>query len=120
MGFSRREYWSGLPFPFPGDLPNPGIEPTPLMSPALGVGSFPLSPPGKPRKMVQFSSIQLLSRVRLSVIPWTAACQASQFITNSRSLLKLMSIKLVMPSKHLILCPYVYVTMLHVCIVMCM
>ena len=34
MGFSRQEYWSGLPFP-PGDLPNPGIEPTSLMSPAL-------------------------------------------------------------------------------------
>ena len=35
MGFSRQEYWSGLPFPTPGDLPNPGIEPTSLMSPAL-------------------------------------------------------------------------------------
>ena len=35
LGFSRQEYWSGLPFPSPGDLPNPGIEPTPLMSPTL-------------------------------------------------------------------------------------
>jgi len=35
MGFSRQEYWSGLPCPPPGDLPNPGIEPTPLRSPAL-------------------------------------------------------------------------------------
>ena len=35
MGFSRPEYWSGLPFSFPRDLPNPGIEPRPLMSPAL-------------------------------------------------------------------------------------
>ena len=39
MGFSRHEYWSGLPFPPPGDLPEPGIEPTALMSPAL-VGGF--------------------------------------------------------------------------------
>ena len=45
-----------------------------------------------------------LSRVRLFATPWTAACQASLSITNSRSLLKLMSIKLVMPSNHLILC----------------
>ena len=35
MGFSRQEYWSGLPFPSPGDLPNPGIKPTSLMPPAL-------------------------------------------------------------------------------------
>ena len=35
MGFSRQEYWSGLPFPSPGDLPDPGIEPMSLMSPAL-------------------------------------------------------------------------------------
>ena len=52
----------------------------------------------------QFSSLQLLSRVRLFVTPWTAACQASLSITNSRSLLKLMSIESVMPSNHLILC----------------
>ena len=50
------------------------------------------------------SSVQSLSRVRLFVTPWTAACQASLFITNSWSLLKLMSIDSVMPSNHLILC----------------
>ena len=53
-----------------------------------------------------FSSVQLLSRVRLFVTPWTAACQVSLSITNSRSLLKLMSIESVIPSNHLILrCP---------------
>ena len=36
MGFSRQEYWRGLPFPSPGDLPDPGMEPTSLMSPAFG------------------------------------------------------------------------------------
>ena len=40
MGFSRQEYWSGLPCPLPGDLPNPGIEPASLMSPALAGGFF--------------------------------------------------------------------------------
>ena len=50
------------------------------------------------------SSVQLLSRVQLLTIPWTAARQASLSITNSRSLLKLMSIESVMPSNHLILC----------------
>ena len=53
--------------------------------------------------IVQFSSVQLLSRVRLFATPWTAACQASLSIINSQSLLKLMSIELVMPSNHLIL-----------------
>ena len=51
-----------------------------------------------------FSSVQLLSHVRLFVTPWITACQASLSITNSRSSLKLMSIELVMPSTHLILC----------------
>ena len=53
---------------------------------------------------VQFSSVQSLSRVRLFATSWIAACQASLSITNSRSLLKLMSMQLVMPSSHLILC----------------
>ena len=53
---------------------------------------------------LQFSSVQLLSCVRLFATPWTAARQASLSITNFRSLLKLMSIESVMPSNHLILC----------------
>ena len=53
---------------------------------------------------VQFSSVQSLSHIRLFVTPWTAARQASLSITNSRSLLKLMSIESVMPPNHLILC----------------
>ena len=47
MGFSRQEYWSGLPLPSPGDLLNPGREPG---SPALLADSLPLVPPGKPSK----------------------------------------------------------------------
>ena len=53
---------------------------------------------------VQFSSVQSLSRVRLFTTLWIAACQASLSITNSRSSLRLTSIKSVMPSSHLILC----------------
>ena len=45
MGFSRQQYWSGLPFPPPGDLPDPGIEP---VSPVLQADSFITEPPGKP------------------------------------------------------------------------
>ena len=52
----------------------------------------------------QFNSVQSLSHVRLFVTPWIAACQAPLSITNSWSLLKLMSIESVMPSSHLILC----------------
>ena len=53
---------------------------------------------------LRFSSVQLLSCVWFFVTPWTAACQGSLSITNSQSLLKLMSIESVMPSNHLILC----------------
>ena len=53
---------------------------------------------------VLFSSAQSLSHVQLFATPWTAACQASLSITNSQSLLKLMSIESMMPSNHLILC----------------
>ena len=49
-GFSRQEYWSGLPHLSPRDLPNPGFKPASLMSPAGQVVSLPLALPGKPRK----------------------------------------------------------------------
>ena len=49
MGLFRQEYWSGLPVPPPGDLPNPGIKP---MSPAWQVDSLPLTPPEKPEEVL--------------------------------------------------------------------
>ena len=70
MGFSRQEYWSGVPFPSPGDLPNPGIEPG---SPVLQTDALPSEPLGKPW---EFSSVQSLRRVRLFATPWTVAHQA--------------------------------------------
>ena len=59
----------------------------------------------KPYNLFSFSSVQSLCCVWLYMNPWTAACQASPSITNSQSLLKLMSIELVMPSNHLICSP---------------
>ena len=54
MGFSRQEYCSGLPFPSPGDLPNPGIKPG---SPALQTDALPSEPPGKPKGIVGLAYI---------------------------------------------------------------
>ena len=69
MEFSRPEYWSGLSFPSPGDLPNPGIEPT---SPTLRADSLPAEPPGKPKN----TGVSLLQRIFLTqesdwgFLPW--------------------------------------------------
>ena len=54
MGFPDQEYWSGLPFPSPGDLPDPGMEPT---SPALTGGFFTTEPPWKPGKFIEINKI---------------------------------------------------------------
>ena len=56
MGFSRQEYWSGLPCPPPGDLPNPRIKPTSLMSPALAGGFFTPAPPGEGSNQIYLKS----------------------------------------------------------------
>ena len=48
VGFSRQDYWNGLPFPSQGNLPDPGMEPVSLKSPASASSSLPLEPPGKP------------------------------------------------------------------------
>ena len=66
-------------------------------------------PEATPLKRDSVQSVQSLSRVWFFVTPWTAVHQASSSITNSRSLLKLMSVKLMMPSNHLILCGWMWV-----------
>ena len=75
MGFSKQEYWSGLPFPSPGDLPNPGIEPR---SPTLQADALTSEPPGKTKdKGTKVKvKVKLLSLVRLFETPWTVAHQA--------------------------------------------
>ena len=100
-GFPRQEHWSGLPFPSPRNLPDPGIKVT---SPVSAKGFFNHWATREALKGIQSSSIQLLSRVQLFATPWTAARQASLSTTNSRSSPKLTSIESVMPSSHLILC----------------
>ena len=69
MEFSRPEYWSRWPFPSPGDLPNPGIEPR---SPTLQADSLPAEPPGRP-KNARVGSLSLLQGV---------SCIAGRFFTN--------------------------------------
>ena len=59
MEYSRPEYWSGQPFPSPGDLPNPGMEPR---SPALQADSLPAEPQGKP-KITEMGSLSRLQRI---------------------------------------------------------
>ena len=88
MEFPRQEYWSGLPFPSPGHLPNAGTDPR---SPTLQVDSLP-------------SVVQSLSRAQLFVTPWITARQTSLSFTISWSLCKLMSIESVMPSNHIVFC----------------
>ena len=87
-GIHRQEYWSGWPASIEASW-----KYIPQQSDKLYM-SWPL----------RLSSVQSLSRVQLFATSWTAELQASLSITNSRSLLKLMSIESVMPSNHLILC----------------
>ena len=70
MGFFRQEYWSGLPFPPPGDLPDPRIEPTSPepTSPVLQVDSLPIEPSGKPLSPFILSSTFFIIFIHLSLI----------------------------------------------------
>ena len=83
MGFPRQQYWSELPFPSPGDLPNPGIKPR---FPTLQADSLPAEPQGKPRNTgkKERKKVRLLSCVQLFGTPWTVACQAPPSMGFSR------------------------------------
>ena len=118
MGFPRQEYWSGLSFPSPGDLPNPGIKPRSLV---LQADSLTSQPPGKSSPTLSrtlfsaFSSLPILeinvhllfsvAKLCLTLCdPMDCRTQASLSFTISQSLLKLMSFESVKPSNHFILC----------------
>ena len=103
MGFSRQQYWSGLPCPPLRDLPYSGIQPKSLMFLVLSGGFSTTSAPWEAH-MNPVVAVQLLSCVQLIVTPWTAACQACLSLTISQSLLKFKSIESVMLSNHLIFC----------------
>ena len=75
MGFSRQESWSGLPFPSPGDLPDPGIEPR---SPALQADALPSEPPGKPKKASNYFPFPCTSMVFSSVFKWLCSVLREQ------------------------------------------
>ena len=73
MGFSRQEYWSGLPFPSPGDLPDPGIEPG---SPALQADALPSEPPGKQEEDSHNFERRLLVRIAARREMWMGVNKA--------------------------------------------
>ena len=86
MGFSRQEYWSGLPFPPPGDLPNPGVEP---MSPAFAGEFFTIEPPGKPHiiikrlsKLTEHTTPQVNSHVQCGL--WVIMMHQYQFLGRNK------------------------------------
>ena len=78
MGFSRQKYWGGLPFPTPGDLHNPGIEPASLGSPALAGRFFTVAPPGK-FKVKRSSLWYLLKSIFRIGLPWWYSGKVSAF-----------------------------------------
>ena len=87
MDFSRQEYWSGLPCPPPGDLPNPGIEPR---SPALGADSLPAEPQGKPKFFFCFRSIHCHNQFLLVNIylPYMSFLSVKEVRDNNVAILK--------------------------------
>ena len=111
--FSRQEYWSRLPWlPLgegyssrdPGHIKHPSIQGSNLFFDGINIFSSISFQLLENDHLSSLSSVQFSSVVSNSVNPWTAACQASLSITNSWSLLRLMSIESVMPSNHVILC----------------
>ena len=70
MGFPRQEYWSGLPFPSPGDLPDPGIEPR---SPALQADSLPTELQGR----LSLRSVAAPLVLTLDFLEWTCLCPSA-------------------------------------------
>ena len=70
LEFSSQEYWSGLSFPTPGDLPNPGVEPG---SPALKADSLPSEPPGKPLESRLPGEISITSDMQMTPLLWQKA-----------------------------------------------
>ena len=85
MGFSRQEYWSGLPFPSPGDLPNAGIEPMSPASPALAGKFFTTEPPEKPKLLNRQTKTNPPGAEDLGIFPNTqTSCRVGQMLAQSQ------------------------------------
>ena len=107
MRFSRQEYWSGLPYPPPEDLSNPGIKPTSLMSPALAGIFFISSAAWEAQKLIDIVAVVpcLVTQSCLTLChPMDCSTPGFPVLHHLLELLKLMSIESVMPSNHLIFC----------------
>ena len=78
MGLSRQEHWSGLPFPTPGDLPDPGIEPASLISPALAGGFFTTSATWKPWRVFKYMLFWGL-KIHKHVLTVSVQCFTEEF-----------------------------------------
>ena len=85
LGFSRQEYWSGLPFPSPGDLPNPGTEPMFPVSPALAGKFFTTEPPEKPKLLDRQIRTSPPGAEDLGIFPNTeTSCRVGSMLSQSQ------------------------------------
>ena len=97
MGFSRQEYWGGLPFPTPGDLSNPGIEPVSLAFPAL-VGEFSTTvTPGKPVHFMGFYKFIMTCSHHYSISKYPLCSTYSSLPPSSPSVTDLFTMSIVLP-----------------------
>ena len=86
MESSNQEYWSGLPFPSPGDLPDPGIEPG---SPALQVDALTSQPPGKPQECSKYHTVAFISHAS-KVMLKTLQARLQQYVNCKFQMFKLV------------------------------
>ena len=108
MEFSRQEYRNGLPLPTPGDLPNPGIKPASLVSPALAGGFFTTESPGKPFEF--FLLLDCLNRVSMNFLYTHFALTLTSgilgdYYASTNSSFRLLKLSLTNSSKSFQLCP---------------
>ena len=102
MKFSRQEYWSGLPFPSPGHLPDPGIEPR---SPTMQADALPSEPPGKPKEKGLGSCCCSVAQSSLTLCdPIDCSMPGSPVLHYFPELAQTQVHRVRMPSNHLILC----------------
>ena len=80
MEFSRQGYWSGLAFPFPEDLPNPGIE---TRSPALKADSLLFEPPGKPNISGSYCEFSIEGRIQVGIRKHFSVCISGKWLKKS-------------------------------------